>query len=86
MMHTLPQGSSTCTVLICTADDGDSVGRLIHESLMHTQLSLIIENLSKPDATCCVAKCTVFMPILTPQLEQTPLCRAALEQARLHCK
>ncbi|CAF3279123.1 unnamed protein product [Rotaria socialis] len=86
MMCTLHRGSSTCTVLICTTDDGDSVGRLIHESLLNTQLSLIVENLSKPDATCSVTQCTVFMPILTPQLEQTPLCRAALEQARLHCK
>ncbi|CAF2442374.1 unnamed protein product [Rotaria sp. Silwood2] len=79
----LPQESSTCTVLICTTDDGNIVGQLVYESLTATQSSIIIENLSKPNAACSVAKCTVFVPILTPQLEQTTLSRVAFEQARL---
>ncbi|CAF1121320.1 unnamed protein product [Adineta steineri] len=82
----LPSGSSTCTVLICTVDDGSAVAQLVFDSLKPTQLSVIIENLSKSNATCNVAKCTVFVPILTPQLEQTILCRAAFEQARLLSK
>ncbi len=83
MSATLLPGSSTCTVLICTTDDGDAVGQLIFESLTPTQPSVIVENLSKPNATCSVSKCTVFVPILTPQLEETPLCQAAFEEARL---
>ncbi|CAF3451486.1 unnamed protein product [Rotaria sp. Silwood1] len=85
-ISTFPQGSSTCTVLICTTDDGNVVGQLVYESLTSTQSSVIVENLLKPNATCSVAKCTVFVPILTPQLEQTSLCRAAFEQARLLSK
>jgi len=80
---TLIPGSSACTVLICTTDDGDAVAQLIFEFLTSTQLSVTVENLSKPNATCSVAKCTVFVPILTPQLEQMSLCQAAFEQARL---
>lgn len=79
---TLQPGSSICTVLICTTDDGNAVAELILESLMSTQSSVIIENLSNSNATCSVAKCTVFVPVLTPQLEQISLCRAAFEQAR----
>jgi hypothetical protein len=80
---TFPQGSSVCTVLICTMDDGAAVAELIFESLTAAQLSVVVENLSKADTTCSVAKCTVFVPILTPQLEQALVCRAACEQARL---
>lgn len=83
MSATLQPGSSICTVLICTTDDGNTVAELILESLTSTQSSVIIENLSKSNATCSVAKCTVFVPILTPQLEQMSLCQAAFEQARL---
>ena len=83
MNATFSQGSSVCTVLICTTDDGDTVAQLIFEHLMTTQSSVVIENLTKSDATCSIAKCTVFVPILTPQLEKTLLCRAACEQARL---
>ncbi|UJR23954.1 hypothetical protein I4U23_026922 [Adineta vaga] len=79
----LPSGSSTCTVLICTADDGIAVAQLILDSLTATQPSVIIENLSKPNATCSVTKCTVLVAILTPQLEQIWLSQAVFEQARL---
>jgi len=79
---TLQPGSSICTVLICTTDDGNAVAELILESLTSTQSSVIIENLSNSNATCSVAKCTVFVPVLTPQLEQISLCQAAFEQAR----
>jgi hypothetical protein len=76
-------GSSTCTILICTADDGAVVAQLVFESLTATHPSVVVENLSKSNATCSVAKCTVFVPVLSPQLEQTSLSRAAFEQARL---
>lgn len=81
--ETIPAGSSSCTVLICTTDDGDAVAQLIFESLKSTQPSVIVENLSKPNAVCSVAKCTVLVAILTPQLEQSSLCQSAFEQARL---
>jgi hypothetical protein len=77
-----PMGSSNCTVLICTTDDGDAVAQLIFESLTPTQPSVIVENLSKPNATCSVDKCTVFVVVLTPQLEQTSVCQLAFEEAR----
>lgn len=70
-------------MLICTTDDGDAVAQLILESLVTTQPSTIVENLSKPNATCSVANCTVFVAIVTPQLEQTSLCQSAFEQAHL---
>ena len=53
------------------------------ESLVTIQPSTIVENLSKPNATCSVANCTVFVAILTPQLEQTSLYQSAFEQAHL---
>ncbi len=77
-----PSGSSNSTVLICTTDDGDTAAQLICESLTPTQQSVTVENLSKPNATCSVAKCTVFVVVLTPQLEQTSLCQSAFEEAR----
>lgn len=82
-MLTVPQGTSACTVLICTTDDGNDVGELIYESLEAVQSAIIIENLSKTNAVCSVAHCTVFVPILTPQVEQNLICRAAFEKARL---
>lgn len=84
--RTFPADSSSCTVLICTTNDGDPVAQLILESLTPTQSSVIVENLSKPNATCSVAKCTVFVPVLTPQLEQTSICQTVFEQARLLSK
>jgi hypothetical protein len=80
--ETFPMGSSNCTVLICATDDGDAVAQLIFESLTPTQPSVIVENLSKPNATCSVANCTVFVAVLTPQLEQTSICQSAFEEAR----
>jgi len=70
-------------VLICTTDDGADVAQLILESLTATQSSVVVENLSKTNATCSIDKCTVFVAILTPQLEQSSVCQAAFEQARL---
>ena len=81
--RTFPTGSSTCTVLIGTADDGDAVAQLILESLLPTHPSAIVENLSKPNATSIIANCTIFIAVLTPQLEQTPFCQSVFEQARL---
>ena len=45
-------------------------------------LNVGYENLSKSNAVCSVRQCTVFVPILSPQMEQTPLCQAAFEEAR----
>jgi hypothetical protein len=70
-------------VLICTTDDGDAVAQLVFESLTSTQPSVIIEKLSESNNTCSVTECTVFVPILTPQLEQMSICQAAFQQARL---
>ncbi|CAF1651887.1 unnamed protein product, partial [Adineta ricciae] len=75
-------GSSDCVVLISTADDGSAVAQLVFDSLIATQPSIIIENLSKPNATSSVEKCTVLVGILTPQLEQLSLGQAVFEKAR----
>jgi len=82
----LPSGSSICSILICTTDDGQDVAQLIFEHLITNQMSVSIENLSKSDASSSVSNCTVFVPILTPQLEQSILCQLSFEQARLHGK
>ena len=75
-------GSSDCVVLISTADDGSAVAQLVFDSLIATQPSIIIENLSKPNATSSVEKCTVLVGILTPQLEQLSLGQTVFEKAR----
>ncbi len=80
-MNFIP-GENTCTILICTVDDGASVGQLVYDELTTKNLDVGLENLSKPNAVCSVRKCTVFVPILSPQLEQTGACRAAFEEAR----
>jgi hypothetical protein len=49
---------------------------------MTQNLNVALENLSTANATCSVRECTVFVPILTPQLEKTAVCRAAFEEAR----
>ena len=70
-------------MLLCTTDDGHDVSQFIYEALASTQLSVAIENLSDSNAACSVSHCTVFVPILTAQLQENALCRAAFEQARL---
>jgi hypothetical protein len=58
------------------------VGQVIYEAFLTKNLNVAFENLSKPNACCSVGRCNVFLPILTPQLEQTPMCRAAFDEAR----
>jgi hypothetical protein len=78
----LVDGENVCTALICAVDDGATVGQLIYDEFLGKNLNAAFENLSKPNAVCSVRKCTVFIPILSPQFEQTPTCRAAFEEAR----
>jgi len=78
----LVHGDNTCTILICAVDDGATVGQLVYDEFLTKNLDVAFENLSKANAACSVRKCTVFVPILSPQLEQTPVCRAAFEEAR----
>jgi hypothetical protein len=78
----LIDGDNAHTILICASDDGSNVGQLVYDEFTTKNLDVGFENLSKSNATCSVKKCTVFVPILTPQLEQTPVCRAAFEEAR----
>jgi hypothetical protein len=59
-----------------------SVGQLVYDEFTTKNLNVGFENLSKPNAVCSVRQCTVFVPILSPQLEQTAACRAAFEEAR----
>jgi hypothetical protein len=78
----LIHGENASTILICTANDGVTVGQLIYDEFISKNFSVAFENLSKPNAVCSVRQCTVFVPILSPELEQTPVCRAAFEEAR----
>ena len=78
----LVHGNNAYTVLICTTDEGASVGKLIHDALVTKKLNVGYENLSKSNAVCSVRQCTVFVPILSPQMEQTSTCQAAFEEAR----
>jgi len=83
----LIQGDTEYNILICTVDDGAAVGQLIYDAFTEQkEVSVGFENLSKPNAVCSVRQCDVFVPILTPQLEQTPVCRAAFEEARRYRK
>lgn len=75
-------GGNACTILIFTADDGASVGQLVYDELHGKGLNVGLENLSKANAVCSVRRCTVFVPILSPQLEQSAIARAAFEEAR----
>ena len=78
----LVHGDNSCTVLICTTDDGASVGQLIYDEFTANNINVGFENLSKPNAVCSVRRCTVFVPILSPQLALTPACQAVFEEAR----
>ncbi|CAF4480985.1 unnamed protein product, partial [Rotaria sp. Silwood2] len=78
----LIHSENQCTILICTVDDGAAVGQLIYNDFGTKNLHVGFENLSKSNSKCSVRQCTLFVPILTPQLEQTPVCRAAFEEAR----
>ena len=78
----LPSGKEVCTVLIGTTDDGAAVAQLIFEALITSQPSTMIENYSKTNATCSTGRCTVFVPILTPQLAENVMGQAAFEHAR----
>jgi hypothetical protein len=82
----LIHGENASTILICAANDGVPVGQLIYDEFISKNFSVTLENLSKPNAVCSVRKCTVFVPILSPELEQTPVCRAAFEEARRYRK
>lgn len=78
----LIHGENSSTILICTVDDGATVANIIYEDLTTKNLNVGLENLSKANAVCSVRRCTVFVPILTVQFEQTAQCRAAFEEAR----
>lgn len=45
-------------------------------------MNVALENLSKPNAPCSIRRCNVLVPILSPEFEQSPICRAAFEEAR----
>lgn len=75
-------GGNSSTILICATDDGVNVGQLIYNDFMTIGLNVAFENLSQSNAVCSVKQCTVFVPVLSPQFEQTPICRAAFEEAR----
>lgn len=55
---------------------------MIYNEFITKSFNVAFENLSKPNAVCSVRQCTVLVPILSPQFEQTPICRAAFEEAR----
>lgn len=75
-------GQKSATILICTLDDGLPIGQLVYEDFVKNNINVALENLSKPDAMCSVERCSVFVPILSPQIEQSPVCRAAFETVR----
>ena len=75
-------GERTNKILICTVDDGAAVGALVSQEFLNKNLDAGLENLSKSNAVCSVRRCTVFVPMLTPQLEQSPIVRAAFDEAR----
>ena len=78
----LPSGTAVCTVLIGTTEDGATVAQLIFEALITSQPSTMIENYSKSNAMCSTGRCAVFVPILTPQWEESAMGQAAFEHAR----
>ncbi|CAF1183320.1 unnamed protein product [Rotaria sp. Silwood1] len=78
----LIDGVNECTILICTVDDGATVGKLVYDEFISKNLNVGFDNLSKADPKYSIRRCTVFVPILSPQLEQTPICRATFEEAR----
>lgn len=45
-------------------------------------LSVAFEDLSSPNASCSIEHCSVFVPILTSQIESNPLCLAAFDEVR----
>ncbi len=59
---------------------------MIYDEFITNNLNVGFENLSKPNAVCSVRHCTVFVPILSPQFEQTPICQAAFGDARQYKK
>ncbi|CAF1146285.1 unnamed protein product [Rotaria sordida] len=75
-------GINQCTILICTVDDGSTVGKLVYDDFVTKNLNVGFENLSKADPKFSVRKCTVFVPILSPQFEQTSICRSTFEEVR----
>ncbi len=78
----LIDGDNKCTILICTTDDGAMVAQLIYDEFREKNLDAALENLSMSNSTCSVRQCTVFVPILSSEFEQKPICRAAFEEAR----
>jgi hypothetical protein len=78
----LINGENAGTILICATDDGATVGQLVYDEFITNNLNVAFENLSKPNAVCSVRQCKVFVPILSPQFEQTAIGRAAFEEAR----
>lgn len=69
-------------MLIGITNDGAHVGQIIYEHLREKGLNVAMESLTRADSPCSVRRCAVFVPVLTPEFEQIPVCRAAFEEAR----
>ncbi|UJR15063.1 hypothetical protein I4U23_002034 [Adineta vaga] len=78
----LIDGNNPCTILICTTNDGSNVAQIIYEEFRTKNVDVALENLSKANSSSSVRQCTVFLPILSSEFEQIPICQTAFEKAR----
>lgn len=63
-------------------NDGAAVGNLVSQEFLAKNLDFALENISRPEAVCSIRSCKVFVPMITPQLEQSPIARVAFDEAR----
>lgn len=79
---TFSDGERGYTILICAEDVGTNVARIVYDELRNHNLNVGLEYLHRSSTVCSVRRCTVFVPILTPQMEQLPITRAVFDEAR----
>ena len=58
------------------------MGQIVHRELLRCNHQAVSENLSQSNARCSIEHCLVYVPILSPEYESSPVCRAVSEEAR----